>query len=191
MGRRAAPRRRPEEEYASLLCQTRRRGRPRAFIRPHVVGSFSLSRHRGNGHALGVEPAGIFLHPPPISLAVQRVEEAIRQCQARGLLGEAILGTDFRLKSLRQGRGRGRSSAGRRPHCCRVGRQTGAPQPTPYPAERGGSRGLPTSVNNVKTYTMVPSIFMAVASTFSGLQNRPEQGDEGLRASGKGAPRAG
>ena len=74
-------------------------GDPGAFMDRMLLESFPYRVIEGMAiaaRAVGADE-GIFYIRAEYPLAVKRVEEAIRQCQARGLLGEGIFGSDFRL----------------------------------------------------------------------------------------------
>ena len=104
---------------------------------------------------------------------------------SRGLLGDGILGSDFRLNlAVRQGAGAfvcGEETAllatleGRR----------GTPRlRPPYPAERG-LWGKPTAVNNVETYALVPWIFRHGARAFAELGTAESKGTKVFALAGK------
>ena len=128
---------------------------------------------------------GIFYIRAEYPLAVQRISEALRRCEERGLLGDRILGTDFRLHlSVKEGAGAfvcGEETAllasleGRR----------GMPRlRPPYPAECG-LWGKPTSVNNVETYALVPWIFRHGAAAFAALGTAQSKGTKVFALAGK------
>ena len=94
-------------------------------------------------------------------LAIQRVQKAIDLCYENGLLGSDILGSGFSFDlTIQEGAGAfvcGEETAllesmeGRR----------GMPRlRPPFPAQ-SGLYGLPTLINNVETFALIPSIFSA------------------------------
>ena len=167
-------------------------GDPGAFMDRMLLESFPYRVIEGMAIAACAVGAdeGIFYIRAEYPLAVQRVEEAIRAMPGPRALGRgAFSGTDFRLDlCVKEGAGAfvcGEETA----LLAALEGKRGTPRiRPPYPAERG-LWGLPTSVNNVETYAMVPWIFRHGAGGVFRLGNRPEQGDEGLRAGGKGPPR--
>ncbi len=91
-------------------------------------------------------------------LAVRILTKALQQAKDLGLLGKNILGTDFSFQiSLFQGSGAfvcGEETA----LIQSIEGFRGMPQHRPpYPVEKG-LRGLPTVINNVKTFASVPPI---------------------------------
>ena len=89
-------------------------------------------------------------------LAVERVREAIQQAEARGYLGERVLGSNFSLRlHIMQGAGAfvcGEETA----LMASIEGRRGMPRfRPPYPAQ-SGLWGKPTNINNVETYATVP-----------------------------------
>ena len=128
---------------------------------------------------------GIFYIRAEYPLAVKRIREALRKLEDRGLLGDRVLSTDFRLHlSVKEGAGAfvcGEETAllasleGRR----------GMPRlRPPYPAE-SGLWGRPTSVNNVETYALVPWIFRNGAEAFARLGTEKSKGTKVFALAGK------
>ena len=118
-------------------------------------------------------------------LAVQRMREAIALCEARGLLGEHICGTEISLHCrIMEGAGAfvcGEETAllasleGRR----------GMPRlRPPFPAERG-LWGKPTNINNVETYALVPWIMRHGAARFAEIGTEGGAGTKVFSLTGK------
>jgi len=116
---------------------------------------------------------------------VTRIREALHRLEDRGLLGDRVLSTDFRLHiSVKEGAGAfvcGEETAllasleGRR----------GMPRlRPPYPAE-SGLWERPTSINNVETYAMVPWIFRNGAAAFAQLGTEKSKGTKVFALAGK------
>jgi NADH-quinone oxidoreductase subunit F len=108
-------------------------------------------------HAIGATKAIMYVRAE-YPLAVKRVEKAIGQANALGLLGKGLLGSSFDLEiELFQGSGAfvcGEESA----LIQSIEGKRGMPHyRPPYPVERG-LWGRPTVVNNVKTLAAVPPI---------------------------------
>jgi NADH-quinone oxidoreductase subunit F len=162
-------------------------GDPGAFMDRMLLESFPYRIIEGMAiaaKAVGADE-GIFYIRAEYPLAVKRVHEALRQCEDRGLLGDRVLGTDFRLHlSVKEGAGAfvcGEETAllasleGRR----------GMPRlRPPYPAE-SGLWGKPTSVNNVETYALVPWIFRHGAAAFAALGSQRSKGTKVFALAGK------
>lgn len=108
-------------------------------------------------------------------LAVERLQLAIQQAEARGLLGNSILGTDFSLK-LEIFQGSGAFVCGE--ETALIASMEGRPglpkHRPPFPAV-AGLWGHPTIINNVKTLSYVPHIISRGADWFrnTGSENNP------------------
>jgi NADH:ubiquinone oxidoreductase subunit F (NADH-binding) len=118
---------------------------------------------------------GYFYIRAEYPLAVARISEALERCRQRGLLGRGVMGTDFELElSVKEGAGAfvcGEETA----MIASIEGGRGMPRlRPPYPAE-AGLWGLPTSINNVETYALVPWIFRHGAEAFTqvGTPNSP------------------
>ncbi len=162
-------------------------GDPGAFMDRMLLESFPYRIIEGMviaARAVGADE-GIFYIRAEYPLAVKRIREALRKLEDRGLLGDRVLSTDFRLHlSVKEGAGAfvcGEETAllasleGRR----------GMPRlRPPYPAE-SGLWGCPTSVNNVETYAMVPWIFRNGAAAFARLGTQTSKGTKVFALAGK------
>ncbi len=137
-------------------------GDPHAVLEGMIIG----------GYVIGAKQ-GFFYIRAEYPLAIQRIEKAIRQAKAHGLLGANILGTDFSFNvEVRLGAGAfvcGEETAliasleGRR----------GTPSPRPpYPSAKG-LWGQPTMINNVESLANLSQIISRGGKWFStiGLGN--------------------
>jgi len=100
-------------------------------------------------------------------LAVRRLEKAIEDARARGLLGEQIFGSSMKFDiQLVEGAGAfvcGEETA----MIASLEGQAGRPRPRPpYPAEKG-LWGKPTNINNVETWCNVPVILAKGGAWFA------------------------
>jgi NADH-quinone oxidoreductase subunit F len=162
-------------------------GDPGAFMDRMLLESFPYRIIEGMviaAKAVGADE-GIFYIRAEYPLAVKRIREALRRLEDRGLLGDRVLSTDFRLHlSVKEGAGAfvcGEETAllasleGRR----------GMPRlRPPYPAE-SGLWGQPTSVNNVETYALVPWIFRNGPQAFARLGTEKSKGTKVFALAGK------
>jgi NADH-quinone oxidoreductase subunit F len=134
--------------------------------------------------AVGAEE-GFFYIRAEYPLAVRRIQQALVEARAAGLLGADAGGSGVRLSlSVRQGAGAfvcGEETAliasleGRR----------GMPRlRPPYPVE-SGYRGWPTVVNNVETLANVPWILRHGASAFAALGSGESHGTKVFALAGK------
>ena len=173
-----------EKKY--VLCNGDE-GDPGAFMDRMLLESFPYRIIEGMivaARAVGAHE-GLFYIRAEYPLAVRRINEAIRQCEQRGLLGESVMGSDFRLHlSVKEGAGAfvcGEETAllasleGRR----------GMPRlRPPYPAQ-SGLWGLPTLVNNVETYALVPWILRHGGESFAALGTEKSKGTKVFALAGK------
>jgi NADH-quinone oxidoreductase subunit F len=178
---RAAP---GEKKY--VICNGDE-GDPGAFMDRMLLESFPYRIIEGMAiaaKAVGADE-GIFYIRAEYPLAVKRIRAALHNLQERGLLGDRVLGTEFRLHiSVKEGAGAfvcGEETAllasleGRR----------GMPRlRPPYPAE-SGLWGKPTSVNNVETYALLPWIFRNGAEAFARLGTEKSKGTKVFALAGK------
>ena len=137
-------------------------GDPHAVLEGMIIGGYVIGARQGFFYIRAEYP-----------LAIQRIEKAIRQAKAHGLLGANILGTDFSFNvEVRLGAGAfvcGEETAliasleGRR----------GTPSPRPpYPSVKG-LWGQPTMINNVESLANLSQIISRGGRWFStiGLGN--------------------
>ena len=162
-------------------------GDPGAFMDRMLLESFPYRIIEGlaiAARAVGANE-GFFYIRAEYPLAVRRVREALERCEREGLLGESVLGADFRLHlAVKEGAGAfvcGEETAllesleGRR----------GMPRlRPPYPAE-SGLWGKPTLVNNVETYALLPWIFRNGAQRFAELGTEKSKGTKVFSLAGK------
>jgi NADH-quinone oxidoreductase subunit F len=173
-----------EKKY--VLCNGDE-GDPGAFMDRMLLESFPYRIIEGMAIAARAVDAheGIFYIRAEYPLAVQRIRTAIANCEAKGFLGEKIMGSNFHLElSVKEGAGAfvcGEETAliasleGRR----------GMPRlRPPFPAECGLWE-KPTLVNNVETYALVPWILRNGAKSFSELGADASRGTKVFALAGK------
>jgi NADH:ubiquinone oxidoreductase subunit F (NADH-binding)/Pyruvate/2-oxoacid:ferredoxin oxidoreductase delta subunit len=135
-------------------------------------------------YAIGATKAYVYIRAE-YPLAIKRLQHAIAQARAFGLLGRNILDSGFSVEiGLKQGAGAfvcGEETAllqsieGRR----------GMPRPRPpYPAVRG-LFGKPTAINNVETLANVPAIVLRGDAWFSSIGTASSKGTKVFALSGK------
>jgi NADH-quinone oxidoreductase subunit F len=136
-------------------------GDPGAFMDRMLLESIPYRVIEGTAiaaYALGAHEC-IFYVRTEYPLAVKRVRRAIEICQQRGLLGDSVLGSDFRLRmEVREGAGAficGEETA--LIHSIEGHRGIPRLRP-PFPAE-SGLWEKPTLINNVETFATIPWIF--------------------------------
>ena len=162
-------------------------GDPGAFMDRMLMESFPYRVIEGLGiaaYAVGASE-GYFYIRAEYPLAVERIRDALRECEARGYLGDNVLGTRRRLH-LKIMEGAGAFVCGEETALlASIEGRRGSPRPRPpYPADRG-LWGKPTLVNNVETYATVPWIMRYGAEAFSALGTETSKGTKVFALAGK------
>jgi NADP-reducing hydrogenase subunit HndC len=124
-------------------------GDPHSVLEGLIIAAYAIGATRGYFYVRAEYP-----------LAVSRVEKAIADARASGLLGDNILGSGFSFDAkVRLGAGAfvcGEETA----LIASIEGKRGSPSPRPpYPSERG-LFGQPTAINNVETLAAVPAILV-------------------------------
>ena len=147
---------------------------------PHAV----LEAMAIAGYAIGATEGYIYCRAE-YPIAVQRMQIAIDQAEAEGLLGDNIFGTGFNFRiRLRLGAGAfvcGEETA----LLTSIEGHRGEPRPRPpFPAVKG-LYGKPTIINNVETYANIPQIINNGAAWFAGMGTEKSKGTKVFALSGK------
>ena len=116
-------------------------------------------------YAIGAQEGFIYVRDE-YPLAIEKLERAVAQARAHGLLGENIMGTDLCF-DLRLIRGGGAFVCGEETALiASIEGRPGEPrQRPPFPAEKG-LWGKPTNINNVETWANIPAILSQGADAF-------------------------
>ncbi len=162
-------------------------GDPGAFMDRMLLESFPYRIIEGvaiAARAVGAHE-GFFYIRAEYPLAVRRIREALDQCVERGLLGDSVMGSNFRLRlSVKEGAGAfvcGEETA----LLASLEGKRGMPRlRPPYPADQG-LHGKPTLVNNVETYALMPWIFRNGAEAFARLGTEKSKGTKVFALAGK------
>lgn len=162
-------------------------GDPGAFMDRMLLESFPYRVIEGMAIAARAVGAhqGFFYIRAEYPLAVQRIREAIERSNERGLLGDSVMGSGFRLNiAVKEGAGAfvcGEETA----LLASIEGKRGMPSlRPPYPAE-SGLWEKPTLVNNVETYALVPWIFRHGAAAFAALGTEKSRGTKVFALAGK------
>ena len=136
------------------------------------------------GYAFGASK-GYFYVRAEYPVAVERLERAIKDMEAVGLLGDNILGTGFSFRAyLRLGAGAfvcGEETA----LLNSIEGKRGMPRPRPpFPAIKG-LWGKPTCVNNVETLATVPYIIRVGAEEYAKMGTEKSKGTKVFALGGK------
>ena len=173
-----------EEKY--LICNADE-GDPGAFMDRAVIESDPHNLIEGmliGAYAIGAKEAVVYVRAE-YPLAIKRLENAIREAKAKGLLGQNILGTDFSCEM--------RIKAGAGAFVC--GEETalieslegsrGMPRlKPPFPAQCGYWQ-KPSNINNVETFANVPWILLNGGEAFSAMGTENSKGTKVFALTGK------
>ncbi len=173
-----------EEKY--LICNADE-GDPGAFMDRAVIESDPHNLIEGmliGAYAIGAKEAVVYVRAE-YPLAIKRLENAIAQAKAKGLLGKNILGTDFSCEM--------RIKAGAGAFVC--GEETalieslegnrGMPRlKPPFPAQCGYWQ-KPSNINNVETFANVPWILLSGGEAFSAMGTENSKGTKVFALTGK------
>ncbi|MDI9496867.1 MAG: NADH-quinone oxidoreductase subunit NuoF [Bacillota bacterium] len=136
------------------------------------------------GYAIGSDEGIVYIRAE-YPLAVSRLELAISEARAAGLLGENILGTDFSF-DIHVSLGAGAFVCGEETALIHsVEGQRGEPtRKPPFPAVSGYLK-KPTNVNNVETYANIPPIIRNGSDWFRSFGTEKSTGTKVFALAGK------
>jgi bidirectional [NiFe] hydrogenase diaphorase subunit len=162
-------------------------GDPGAFMDRSVLESDPHSVLEGMAiaaYAVGANQGFIYCRAE-YPLAIKRLQNAIKQAKALGLLGSGIFESPFSFSiDIRIGAGAfvcGEETA----LMASVEGKRGTPRPRPpFPAE-SGLFGCPTLLNNVETFANVPPIYRKGAEWFAGIGTEKSKGTKVFALAGK------
>jgi NADH-quinone oxidoreductase subunit F len=162
-------------------------GDPGAFMDRSVLESDPHSVLEGMaiaGHAIGSTQGYIYVRAE-YPMAVERLNIAIAQAEARGLLGDDIFETGFKFRvELKEGAGAyvcGEETA----LIASIEGRRGMPRVRPpFPAVKG-LWGCPTNINNVETFANVPWIVRNGAPAFNRFGTTNSKGTKVFAMAGK------
>ena len=178
--------RKSESDIKYIVCNGDE-GDPGAFMDRMLLESFPCRVIEGMliaGFATGATE-GIFYIRAEYPLAVSRVRNAIKQCYAKGYLGEQIAGSGFSF-NMRVFEGAGAFVCGEETALiASVEGKRGTPHlRPPYPAVKG-YRDKPTLVNNVETLALVPWIIRNGPDSFRSIGTERSSGTKVFALAGK------
>ncbi|WP_428897789.1 NADH-quinone oxidoreductase subunit F/NADP-reducing hydrogenase subunit HndC [Parelusimicrobium proximum] len=149
-------------------------GNPHAIVEGMIIG----------GYAIGASK-GFFYIRAEYPLAIDRIQKAIEDAYAKGILGKNILGSGFDYDlAIRYGAGAfvcGEETALMR--SIEGNRGTPTPKP-PFPSEKG-LWGKPSNINNVETIATVPIIISRGADWFASIGSGKSTGTKVFAMTGK------
>jgi NADH:ubiquinone oxidoreductase subunit F (NADH-binding) len=175
-----------KDEIKYVICNADE-GDPGAFMDRDMLESDPFSVIEGMlivAFSIGANQ-GFFYIRSEYPLAVNRVEKALALCRENGLLGKAILGSDFSCEiEIRQGAGAfvcGEETA----LIASIEGKRGWPKiRPPYPSQ-AGLWGKPTVINNVETLANVPVIIDYGANWFAQIGSSKSGGTKVFALSGR------
>jgi len=161
-------------------------GDPGAFMNRRVLESDPHSVIEGMiiaAYAIGAAQGYVYCRAE-YPMAVKRLNIALKQARAIGLLGKNILGSDYSFDlEVRIGAGAfvcGEETA----LMASIEGKRGEPRPRPpFPAIQG-LWGKPTNINNVETYANIPQIIMQGAAWFASMGTEKSKGTKTFAIAG-------
>ena len=149
-------------------------GDPHAVIEAMAIAAYAIGATKGYVYIRAEYP-----------IAVQRLQKAIDDARAYGLLGKDIFGTGFEY-DMEIKLGAGAFVCGEETALMNsIEGHRGEPRPRPpYPAAKG-LFGKPTILNNVETYANIPQIILKGADWFKGIGTEKSSGTKVFALGGK------
>ncbi|MEZ5275583.1 MAG: NADH-ubiquinone oxidoreductase-F iron-sulfur binding region domain-containing protein [Opitutaceae bacterium] len=178
--------REPVADRKFVICNADE-GDPGAFMDRSVLEADPHSVLEGlliSAYAIGAEK-GFFYVRAEYPLAVERIQRAIGQSRAAGLLGKDIIGSGFSFDAeVRLGAGAfvcGEETA----LIASIEGRRGSPEPRPpYPSVKG-LWDMPTSINNVETLAAVSAILDRGGPWYAGFGTEKSRGTKVFAVTGK------
>ena len=149
-------------------------GNPHSVIEGMIIGAYAIGATEGYIYVRMEYP-----------LAVENITLALEQAKEYGLLGSAILGSEFHF-DIHVFKGAGAFVSGEETSMMASieGRRAFPRQRPPFPAQKG-LWGRPTNINNVETWANVPYIINRGSEWFSGIGTRKSKGTKIFSLVGK------
>jgi len=149
-------------------------GDPHSILEGMAIGAYAIGADEGYVYCRAEYP-----------LAVKRINIAIKAAEAKGFLGDNILGTDFSFHlKLKEGAGAfvcGEETA----LIASIEGKRGMPRiRPPFPAQ-SGIWGKPTNINNVETFANIAWIIKNGANEFSKYGTEKSKGTKVFALAGK------
>ncbi len=163
-----------EGDPGAFMDRSALEGDPFSIIEGMTIGAYAIGANQGYLYIRAEYP-----------LAIKRIENAIQQARAAGLLGAKILGSSFSF-DLDVRLGAGAFVCGEETALIRsIEGERGQPviRP-PYPTQRG-LWGKPTVINNVETWANVAPIILYGADWFSRIGTATSKGTKVFALAGK------
>ncbi|HSW00266.1 MAG TPA: NADH-quinone oxidoreductase subunit NuoF [Sedimentisphaerales bacterium] len=163
-----------EGDPGAFMDRSAIEGDPHTIVEGMTLGGYAVGSERGIVYIRAEYP-----------LAIKRIQKAIEDARAHGLLGKNILGSGFSFDiEIRLGAGAfvcGEETA--LIHSIEGARGMPRPRP-PYPAAVG-LFGKPTLINNVETWANIPVIILDGANWFKTVGTETSKGTKVFALAGK------
>ncbi len=169
-----------------LICNADE-GDPGAFMDRAVIESDPHNLLEGMliaAYVIGASEAIVYVRAE-YPLAIIRLENAIAQAKANGLVGQNILNSGFNCE-VRIKAGAGAFVCGEETALIEsLEGKRGMPRlKPPYPAQKGYNN-MPSNINNVETFTNVPWIIMNGGDKFAAMGTKTSKGTKVFALTGK------
>jgi NADH:ubiquinone oxidoreductase subunit F (NADH-binding)/(2Fe-2S) ferredoxin len=163
-----------EGDPGAFMDRSLLEGDPHSVIEGMIIAAYAVGAHKGYIYVRAEYP-----------LAVKRLKIAIKQAVEKNLLGENILDTDFSF-DIEIFQGAGAFVCGEETALIHsIEGKRGMPRHRPpFPAQ-SGLWGMPTLINNVKTYAYVPKIVLNGAEWFAQIGSEKSKGTAVFALTGK------
>lgn len=136
------------------------------------------------GYAVGAQKGYIYVRAE-YPLAIERIMNALRQGEEKGILGENVLGSGFRFRiEIAEGAGAFISGEATALVAAMEGRRS-EPRVRPPRLTESGLWGSPTLLNNVKTFAYVPLIIGRGTDGFASIGTESSKGTAVFTLAGK------
>ncbi len=136
------------------------------------------------GYAAGAQKGYIYVRAE-YPLAIDRVTNALRQCEEVGVLGDNILGSGYQFRiEIAEGAGAFVSGEATALVAAMEGRRS-EPRVRPPRLAESGLWGCPTLLNNVKTFAYVPLIIGGGTDGFASIGTEHSKGTAVFTLAGK------
>ena len=163
-----------EGDPGAFMDRSMLEGDPFSIIEGMTIGALAIGATKGFFYVRAEYP-----------LAIKRIETALEQCRANGLLGKNILNSGFDLDiEIRLGPG-AFVCGGETALIHSIEGERGQPRVRPpYPTEHG-LWGKPTVINNVETFANIPIIILYGAMWFNQIGSERAGGTKVFSLTGK------
>lgn len=163
-----------EGDPGAFMNRALMEGNPHSILEGLMIGAYAIGSNEGFIYVRQEYP-----------LAVENMENAIKQALQMGLLGKNILGSEFNFKvTIHRGAGAfvsGESSA----LMAAIEGNVGEPKPKYVHTSEKGVWDKPSTLNNVETWANIPLIISKGAKWFSSIGTEGSKGTKIFALAGK------